>query len=221
MFAGNSKPDAQCTTVARSAFVCQLGIGVGQVALIHVGGVYKRLEYLACGPPLMQAFHAEHACTSGDTIMSAEAYALVADSFGCRPIPGDDSIVLVTELKKRMADVPLNILRARAMFSAGPEIVDRMRRYIPNAVLPWMELDDALWASELRQVSVLFVSVGIKLGKMVEVSEAMLAKVQKVVAAIQGCVYGYEGALNKFLVDDKGSTMVGRRENDCVGCDAL
>lgn len=35
-----------------------------------------------------------------------------------------------------------------------------------------------------------------------------LNKIQKVIEIIQKCVYIFEGSLNKFLMDDKGSTLI-------------
>jgi adenylate cyclase 10 len=32
----------------------KIGIGVGLVSIIHIGGTYKRMEYLAVGDPLIQ-----------------------------------------------------------------------------------------------------------------------------------------------------------------------
>ena len=38
----------------------KLGLGVGAVSILHVGGVFGRMEYVAIGEPLVQAFNAEH-----------------------------------------------------------------------------------------------------------------------------------------------------------------
>lgn len=39
-------------------------------------------------------------------------------------------------------------------------------------------------------------------------SQNGLNKIQKIIESIQKCVYLYEGSLNKFLMDDKGSTLI-------------
>lgn len=36
-----------------------------------------------------------------------------------------------------------------------------MRRYLPAAVVPRLQLKDSLWASELRQVTVVFANLGL------------------------------------------------------------
>ena len=38
----------------------KIGIGVGVVSVLHLGGVLNRMEYVAVGEPLVQAFAAEH-----------------------------------------------------------------------------------------------------------------------------------------------------------------
>lgn len=44
----------------------KIGIGMGKVSVLHLGGVYKRMEYIAVGEPLLEAFTAEHHATPGD-----------------------------------------------------------------------------------------------------------------------------------------------------------
>jgi adenylate cyclase 10 len=43
----------------------KLGIGVGTCSIVHVGGVLSRMEYLATGAPLIQAFQSEHLSQPG------------------------------------------------------------------------------------------------------------------------------------------------------------
>jgi class 3 adenylate cyclase len=51
----------------------KIGVGVGEVAILHVGGVFGRMEYVATGAPLVQAFKAEHQAQPRDVIVSPEA----------------------------------------------------------------------------------------------------------------------------------------------------
>jgi hypothetical protein len=65
-----------------------------------------------------QAFHAEHVCMAGDTIMSAEAWAMVKSGFQGIPVDGDPTLMRVTRLRTRLPDVPVHIMRHRAMYGA-------------------------------------------------------------------------------------------------------
>lgn len=84
----------------------KLGIGVGKATVLHLGGVHQRLEFLACGKPLMQAYAAEHHAGAGHTILSAEAFAMVKDKFDYEAIPGcNDVRILSTKVGIRTISV--------------------------------------------------------------------------------------------------------------------
>ena len=51
-----------------------MGIGAGKLTGIHVGGPFKRLEYILAGPPLSQVAIAEPLAVSGETCISPEAF---------------------------------------------------------------------------------------------------------------------------------------------------
>ena len=63
------KGDGQKTDVQLSV---KCGIGMGNVSVLHIGGVLGRMEYLAVGEPLLQAFQAEHHAQPGQIIVSEE-----------------------------------------------------------------------------------------------------------------------------------------------------
>lgn len=85
------------------------------------------------------------------------------------------------------------------------EDMDRLRRYIPAAVLPHITISSKVWAGELRRVSVVFANLGIAVSKLNKLNKQTLNDIQKIVEAVQRSVYEYEGSLNKFLIDDKGT----------------
>ena len=53
----------------------KIGIGAGEVTIIHLGGVYKRLEYLAVGQPLVNAFNAEHCASKTELVVHPQAWS--------------------------------------------------------------------------------------------------------------------------------------------------
>ena len=57
-----------------------MGIGCGQLTSIHVGGVFKRWEYVVAGPPMAQLAVAEPLALPGETVLSPEAWY---DWIGC------------------------------------------------------------------------------------------------------------------------------------------
>lgn len=62
----------------------KIGIGMGKVSVLHLGGVYRRMEYIAVGEPLLEAFTAEHHATPGDVSPATDALREV-DGFRCYP----------------------------------------------------------------------------------------------------------------------------------------
>lgn len=96
------RSDEDLTTTARRASQCALeiseklkevrlagqvelsvkiGIGVGEVCVMHVGGVLTRMEYLATGEPLTQAFLAEQHATKCEVVASPRVWDMVQDFF--------------------------------------------------------------------------------------------------------------------------------------------
>lgn len=55
----------------------KLGIGVGVCSIVHVGGVLSRMEYLATGSPLVQAFQSEHQAVAGQVRTTSRRPACV------------------------------------------------------------------------------------------------------------------------------------------------
>uniref|UniRef100_H3HE67 Adenylate cyclase n=1 Tax=Phytophthora ramorum TaxID=164328 RepID=H3HE67_PHYRM len=140
----------------------KVGVGIGEATIAHLGGesdgATTRIEYVAVGPALEQAFSAEHQAEAGDVICSSECWK---------------------------------------------------RQYVSRAVWPYLDAHDEFWGSELRDVTVLFINLGFSeqdLAQMLGAKE--LQRLQDAFSSVQKCVYDYEGTINKFLVDDKGSTVI-------------
>eukprot|EP00736_Rhodelphis_marinus_P007030 Rmarinus@m.8305 len=102
--------------------------------------------------------------------------------------------------------------------SLSPKQVDVVlsfaRRYIPAAALRhldlWTEDFQGVWAGELRRLTVLFINLGIPADRLTLVGSdpQAMEDAQKALRVVQEALYFYEGSLNKFLMDDKGSTVV-------------
>lgn len=59
-------------------FNVKLGIGVGQLNVLHVGGVFNRLEYLLTGEALVQSFGSESQCKPGQVNKSSNKQQALA-----------------------------------------------------------------------------------------------------------------------------------------------
>lgn len=72
----------------------KIGIGIGRVTILHVGGVFKRMEYIAVGDPLLQAFAAENHAKAGHIIISRRAWDIIKEHFTAEEKFHDDFIRL-------------------------------------------------------------------------------------------------------------------------------
>lgn len=194
----------------------KIGIGFGNVSVMHVGGVYGRVEYLAVGDPLIQAFHAEHKSVSGQVICSKEVWTIISEYFVADCIFPDGYARLDMESRNKMKLVrktaKINMLRHN-MSDTDPVLEGRIKGYVAGAVLPNLNRDspeDEQWGNELRRCTVLFVNLGLKEQHLLAaaVYDEAMVQVHEVLVTAQKSVYQYEGSINKFLMDDKGSTLI-------------
>jgi len=187
----------------------KLGVGVGRVDMIHVGGVYKRLEFLVCGPGLDQAFKCEGDAGAGDIIVSSkvmEQLKLAGANPVAEPI-GVDGNFKVTKISK-----PRHLTAKEKLPELVPtkRMLQRMSSYVPHAVLPHLTIakGDA-WANELRDCTILFLSLSFNFSDFDgDDNGETLEEVHQLIKTVQTAIYAYEGSLNKFLSDDKGSTLM-------------
>lgn len=201
----------------------KVGLGVGDLSILHVGGVFNRLEYVAIGTPLVQAFNAEHhivvkptslvdqnikksfSSSTGQVVMSPESWDIVKDYFVAEI---KDGHAFLKSCKKRLTSQSI-------AFTAGggqalPEkIVNKLKNYVPSAVMPWLDVQEEKWASGPRLITVLFVNLGLSEPELLRIAkEDDIDTVQTILEVVQQAVYRFEGSLNKFLMDDKGSTLL-------------
>ncbi|KAL4157098.1 hypothetical protein PRNP1_006124 [Phytophthora ramorum] len=191
----------------------KVGVGIGEATIAHLGGesdgATTRIEYVAVGPALEQAFSAEHQAEAGDVICSSECWKRVSGFFDGAPVQGHGSdsncFHKVTGVNK-----PVKICSRRPSFTRHDALLHtRMKQYVSRAVWPYLDAHDEFWGSELRDVTVLFINLGFSeqdLAQMLGAKE--LQRLQDAFSSVQKCVYDYEGTINKFLVDDKGSTVI-------------
>jgi len=185
----------------------KIGIGVGNATVLHVGGIYSRVEYFACGIPLMQAFQSEDKASTGDIIVSPDVWDMVSDSFDGDLV--EDDYVRITSQTKTIRNRSVSASQSRSLATADVHDFQKLlEKYIPAAVLPYLTRCQNSWSGELRLVTVLFVNVGVNLSNVQTIDRVSLDWIQQVIVGIQKAIYRYEGSLNKFLVDDKGSNVI-------------
>ncbi|GMH65121.1 hypothetical protein TrRE_jg11242, partial [Triparma retinervis] len=222
----------ECVLADNVTLSVKCGIGIGNVSVLHIGGVLNRMEYLAVGEPLLQAFQAEHHAVSGQIIVSDDAWVCVKDNFKSEEIFSDGYVRLI-DAKNNPDALKAHVKKKNIMSKwhaddmLDSSIETKIKQYITGAVLPNLNPeapDDEKWGNELRKVCVMFVNLGLKEQQLLAAAryDEAMRDVHTVLCEVQKSVYQYEGAINKFLMDDKGSTLIacfglppGAHENDC------
>ncbi len=179
-----------------------LGIAAGEMMGLHVGGVRNRWEFIVAGQPLAQMASAEVAAQKGEVCISPEGWALICDRFvGTKRSSGNVKLDgSIWEL------LPPRANQTCALVSQEPsaQLATALSCYVDASVQRRLEAGQTEWLAELRQVTVIFINLP---GLDYELTDA-LQKVQEVVELMQTVLERYEGRVNKFLVDDKGSTLI-------------
>ena len=204
----------------------KIGIGVGDISVLLIGGHQSRREYVAVGAPLKQAFDCEHAASPGETVVSSKAWPFVQEFFPDIVATKREGVVLSRDCKY----TPVRATRAQLLKIARmveeaaydvSESVEKLqtslRNLIPHAIFNMLhegfmhpDLRLETWAEEIRQVTVLFVNIGLEEADSLAAAryDDAVRRIQDIFTSIQKCIYQYEGSLNKFLKDDKGFTLI-------------
>ena len=168
----------------------RVGVGCGQVTIVHVGGVDGRWEYVVDGPPILQVARAQAQAQPGQVVLSSEVWGLMSAGEGHTLPTGD----VCLESLDPQADTPTPPACAD---DDGP-----LRGYVSAAILDRILAGQRQWLAELRRVSVLFI-------QLPEVDFARrLDAAQRVIEAVQTTIGRYEGTIVRVAVDDKGPTVL-------------
>lgn len=118
-----------------------------------------------------------------------------------REVAGDDAAARLSLGMRKKA-----LLRT----TLGP-LSDVLKQFAPAAVVPQTDLPYLRgdWIAELRTITVVFASLGIPPDVLSKepTRESQMA-IHEAIRTVQKSTYKYEGSLNKFLIDDKGATIL-------------
>lgn len=172
----------------------KIGIGVGEIAVLHVGGVLNRWEFLIAGEPLIQMGLAEKQARPGDVVLSPEAFALIGDH--CTGALIENGHFRLESLSGAPSPRPV----------PAPELPQglTLRGYLPAAILSRLDAGQTAWLAELRLATILFINLsGLNVAPPTE-----LDRTRAIIRMLQTALYRYEGSFNKLSIDEKGLTLV-------------
>lgn len=175
-------------------------IASGIVKLYHVGGAYNRWELVVAGDPLLEISRIDRLAPPGQVALSREAGNLLGDSLMADEVENEQGVTgwIARALKSAPPPRPLELPRLSGEAGAT------LRNYVPRAILNQMEAGQTQWAAELRRVAVLFIKViGLHYNE-----SGSLDELQQTMKIMQDVIYRYEGSINRFSVDEKGTIML-------------
>lgn len=205
------------------ALTAHTGIGVGDVTGFLVGGVFNRSEYAVIGAPVFQIASAEPAAGNGETVISAEGWALIEHACEGRPTTrievegcsGDNWLVTGVKEGMTLGDEALGhgggILGEIALLSKEDAnlAAGEIKTVVPGGVrnrLPDFTPTSMPCISEFRLVTMLFARLQ---GLDYSNGDSELKKIQTIVKLIQQTIYTHDGIFLRFSVDDKGAVVMG------------
>lgn len=181
-----------------------MGIGAGKLQEFYIGGLNGRWEYLVAGEPIAQVGLAETAAGIGEVCVSLTAWELIKDQFVGTLLASNVVRLEGFNLLNSVADRRLLNIGESPPIAIYDEMQELLERYVSVGVLERLKVGQTDWLGDLRRVSVMFLNLpGIDYG-----AEGALDFISTIISAVQNILQVYEGTLNKFLVDDKGSTLV-------------
>ena len=180
--------------------ILRIGVAAGDVYAVHLGGILDRWEFLLSGEPMVQMSVAKDLGSSGDVVLSPEAWALVKDHCSGEYVGG--RYAKINDVSKRSPD------RNPASTQVQDDIVERMQSYVPAAITRRLKSGFGKWLSEIRYLTVLFVKLPGYGTSITHPYATTVPEAQAVMRAMQSSLYRLEGSINKFNVDDKGITLV-------------
>lgn len=174
----------------------RIGLGAGDVLTAAVGGVLKRWELLLAGQPISQINTASDIATSGEVVLSPEAWTLV-EGF-CQGEPIRENYIRLKDIQKSIRPR----LLTPVVLPAGAE--SAIEGFVAKAILDKVEAGMSAWLAENRRVTVLFVNIiGLSHDR-----PNILNQLQEIMQAMQVTLYHFEGSVRQFIVDDKGTVFI-------------
>ena len=161
----------------------QIGVAFGESAILYCGGVFNRTETLTVGPALMNALRSEgHAINGGTVIVHESCFNHVDETLyrGTEIVDeeGDSFYKLDLKFRGRGIKISSDVMKIRAQFSVRElqQSQEKLQMNVTQCAIPFIKIDQQDFASEIRSLTVMFVSLGVDLTSAY--SDAGIDKIQ-------------------------------------------
>lgn len=174
----------------------RVALGSGDVTIALVGSSSGHREIIVGGPPLVAMATAERQAHPGEVVLAQRTWELLGDNGIGTPVSANG--IRLEALHQHLPLAPVLVPE----ISAGQ--VDTLLTYLPQLIQVHLQTGQTQWLSELRRITVVFVN----LPSLDYETADILGLLQRIMAGVQQILQQYEGVLNKFLVEDKGSIIL-------------
>eukprot|EP00049_Salpingoeca_infusionum_P002078 m.53659 g.53659 ORF g.53659 m.53659 type:complete len:1616 (-) comp11375_c0_seq1:3019-7866(-) len=191
-----------------------MGISCGDLDFLHVGGMYKRWEYVMDGPAFRDIAVAEPMAMTGTTVIAEAARKELQKSSLKVKVPTKLRNLQDGDPQARHCGFFWEIVSVNEKVTGSSmhqphyseKYISYLEHYIPAALKPQLKQGGFGHIAEIRHVSVAFVRYSaISLTRKDHSSMAHAVNVgHKLMLHVQEHTYSFEGSVNKLLVDDKG-----------------
>lgn len=186
----------QSIGTGETALALRIGLGAGDVQIALVGQPQEWKELVFAGDPLVQIGAAVRQAKPDEIVLSPQMWTLLQAQ--------GDGIVLETGFVRLQSLTAPAVACRKLTSNSAIDAVECLLPYIPKVLQTQLYSDREQWVSELRRITVLFIN----LPDFNYESQQDFNLLQRVMTETQQILNEYEGIFNKFLVDDKGSTIM-------------
>lgn len=174
----------------------RIGIGLGQAALMQLGGVDGRWHFVIGGGPFDQIGLAVGEARPGQVVLSPEATVAIGGAAeGDLNERGFLSATHFDQVEPPSSPTP---------HAVSSSLAADLRRFVSPAEITRIDAGQDEWLGEFRWVT----SVFINLPLLDPARPGDRDTLQDVVVAAQTALATYEGTMNRVLADDKGITII-------------
>ena len=178
---------------------------MGLVDVLVVGGCRQHYENLPAGEAFFEDFNSENDCLPQQVIISQKCYLLCKQmkvDMTVQPV-GSVGNFWVKEIKTKLRKRKMEQKQEDMNWKDNPELFQKFSRYIPSAVVPHLRMPEQAWVGELRQVTIMFLSLPFNAEDIrnIRQDESVLDEIHQSIWNLQEIIYNYQDSLNKFLVD--------------------
>lgn len=148
----------------------KIGVAYGQCGILYVGGVFNRAETLTVGNALLEALKSEGMATGGGQVIVSQAcFDFVSDFFRAKRLVNQDSgevfFLIDNKFMANRVKIQADAMKLRSQFSADvlQRVKKRLKGYVPHCIIPFLKIEQENFASEIRSLTVMFLSLGVDL----------------------------------------------------------